>query len=100
VRSSHQVLEPLLFSQDTEDRPYPPLKQSRLRPKTKPESIFIHPTESNVFRADAAALELGITSNTEFAMGNNHQLEAREHGKREDIDQEGLGSSSRPKFPS
>jgi len=62
-RDSYQVNEPLLGSRDTtEDRPYPP-QQNRLRSKSKPESIFVHPNQSNVFHADA--LEMGITGTTE-----------------------------------
>jgi len=58
--SSFIMNEPLLGGQDTtEGRPYPP-QHNRFRSKLKPENIFIHPNESNIFRADAVALELGI----------------------------------------
>ncbi|KIY50614.1 hypothetical protein FISHEDRAFT_71652 [Fistulina hepatica ATCC 64428] len=38
---------------------------SRTRTKSKPGDIFIHPAHSNLARADAAALELGLAGCTE-----------------------------------
>jgi len=99
-RESYLVNEPLLGGQDTrEGHPYPP-QHNRHRSKTKPEGIFIHPNESNVFRADAVALEMGITGDTERLKGNGYveNEEAREHGKRGDKAREILASSSRLKF--
>lgn len=45
---------------DLEDRP----RGAGARP-TKPGDLFIHPMESNVARADAAAIELGLEESTE-----------------------------------
>lgn len=42
----------------------------RPRSKSKPDSIFIHPNESNIARADAVALEMGIGGDTELVKGN------------------------------
>jgi len=97
-RESYPVNEPLLGGQDTtEDRHYPPQHN---RHRSKPEGIFIHPNESNVFRADAVALEMGITGNAErVSNGYARNEEAREHGKGEDKAREILASSSRLKFP-
>ncbi|EIN13866.1 hypothetical protein PUNSTDRAFT_117524 [Punctularia strigosozonata HHB-11173 SS5] len=36
------------------------------RSRTRPESIFIHPNESNIARADAVALQLGLSGATDF----------------------------------
>ena len=38
---------------------------SRPRAKSKPDAIFIHPTDSNLARADARALELGLAGATD-----------------------------------
>ncbi|KAF8899112.1 copper transporter [Infundibulicybe gibba] len=45
---------------------------TRPRSKSKPDDIFIHPTQSNLARADAAALELGIAGSTERVHGNTY----------------------------
>jgi len=42
----------------------------RPRSKSKPDHIWIHPAESNLARADAAALELGIGEDTDMVQGN------------------------------
>jgi len=75
-RDTYQVNEPLLGSHDTlsESRPYPP-QHNRHRSKTKPEGLFIRPDNSNVFRADAAALEMGITGNTQGTVNNSYHLD-------------------------
>jgi len=99
-RDSYQFNEPLLDGQDTaEDRLHLP-QHNRFRSKTKPEGIFIHPNDSNIFRADAVALEMGITGDAELAKGNGYSRneEAREHGKVSDKAREILASSSRMKF--
>jgi len=96
---SYQIDEPLLSGQDTtEDRPYP-AQHKRFRPK-KPEGIFIHPNDSNVYRADAVALEMGITGGTEYVNGSNHPRneDGREHMEG-DKTREIPASSSRLKFP-
>lgn len=43
---------------------------TRPRSRSKPSKIFIHPSESNLARADAAALQLGIGGDTELVKGN------------------------------
>jgi hypothetical protein len=71
------------------------------RPRSTPrrEDIFIQPNESNIFRADAVALEMGITGDAELVKGNNF---GAEECKREDGDKAGeiLASTSGLKFPS
>jgi len=63
--------EPLLAS-DYYERPaehasYPPQGiTTRPRSKSKPDSIFIHPSESNIARADAAAVSLGLAGDTDL----------------------------------
>lgn len=47
-------------------------RENNHRSRSKPEDIFIHPTESNIARADAAALELGLAGNTERVQGNTY----------------------------
>ncbi len=37
---------------------------NRPRSKARPDSIFIHPNHSNIARADAVAMELGLSSST------------------------------------
>lgn len=48
---------------------------TRPRSKSKPTHIFIHPTESNLARADAAALQMGLAGDTERVKGNMHSIE-------------------------
>jgi len=43
---------------------------TRPRSRSKPDAIFIHPTESNLARADAAALELGLSCHTDRVQDN------------------------------
>ena len=47
-------------------------RSTRPRAKSKPTSIFIHPTQSNIARADAAALQLGLAGDTDLVKGNMH----------------------------
>lgn len=61
-------------------------RHRRSRTKPKPDSIFIHPCDSNLARADAAALELGIAGDTEFVTGNKStDDQSWEHGKGRDV---------------
>ncbi|GAV98767.1 copper transporter [Lentinula edodes] len=48
-----------------DDTPNHHLPSVRLRSKSKPNGIFIHPQHSNLARADAAALQLGLGGPTE-----------------------------------
>lgn len=43
--------------------------KSRTRSKSKPDDIFIHPTHSNIARADAFALQMGLAGETERVQG-------------------------------
>lgn len=52
-----------------------PSPATRPRSKSKPTHIFIHPAESNLARADAAALQMGLTGDTERVKGNMHSME-------------------------
>lgn len=47
----------------------------RPRSRSKPTSIFIHPTQSNIARADAAAIHLGLAGDTEMVKGNMYATE-------------------------
>ncbi|KAJ3895138.1 copper transporter [Lentinula edodes] len=60
------------FHDDTPDHHLP--SSVRLRSKSKPNSIFIHPQHSNLARADAAALQLGLGGPTERVSGSVYQL--------------------------
>jgi len=44
----------------------------RPRSRSKPDAIFIHPNESNLARADAAAVELGLLGDTDRVHGNRY----------------------------
>lgn len=48
---------------------------ARPRSRSKPDAIVIHPAESNLARADAVALELGLSGNTERVHGNRYDRE-------------------------
>lgn len=88
--------QPLLRS--SSDQPYA-LKSviTRPRSRSKPDDIFIHPNQSNLARADAVALELGISGDTERVRGNNYPQDeaAWEHGKGRDVARALLGASDR-----
>ncbi|KAJ4485729.1 copper transporter [Lentinula aciculospora] len=55
------------FHDETPDRQRP-------RSKSKPDGIFIHPQHSNLARADAAALQLGLGGPTERVSGSEYLL--------------------------
>ena len=61
--------------------------------RSKPDSLFIHPNESNLARADAVALELGVASDTELAQGNNADGRAWELGRGRDVAKATFGGS-------
>ncbi|KAG8219602.1 hypothetical protein J3R82DRAFT_555 [Butyriboletus roseoflavus] len=67
----------------------------RPRTRAKPESIFIHPNESNLARADAVALELGIGGDTELVRGNRADGQSWQLGKGRDVARETFGGSHR-----
>ncbi|OCH95730.1 hypothetical protein OBBRIDRAFT_499489 [Obba rivulosa] len=74
---------------------YPPPMSSRPRSRTKPESIFIHPAESNLARADAAAVNLGLSGDTELVKANEYPADedSWELGKGKDVARALLGRS-------
>lgn len=82
-------LQPLL-SQPCKTRP---------RSKSKPDEIFIHPAESNIARADAVALELGLGGNTERVTSHHsysRDMKAWETGKGRDIARQMLAGPAKP----
>ncbi|KAJ3806757.1 copper transporter [Lentinula aff. lateritia] len=58
------------FHDDTPNHRLPSVR----RLKSKPNGIFIHPQHSNLARADAAALQLGLGGPTERVSGSVYQL--------------------------
>lgn len=71
-------------------------RRRKIRTKSRPDSIFIHPTHSNLARADAAALELGIAGDTELVKGNRPlDYQAWEHGKGKDVARQLFGGMPR-----
>ncbi|KAI6135507.1 hypothetical protein EDD17DRAFT_685688 [Pisolithus thermaeus] len=84
--SDRLVNEPLLGN---------PVEHLGVRAKSKPAAIFIHPYESNLARADAAALELGIAGDTELVAGNRLPDDgAWENGKGSIVARELFGKNS------
>ncbi|KAJ7762316.1 copper transporter [Mycena maculata] len=92
------------------DRDYAPLSEAALydlpscedvssfrrpRSRSKPDDIFIHPTQSSVARADAAALVLGIGGDTARVQGARfpHEAAAWEVGKGPDVARALLGGN-------
>lgn len=87
--------EPLLSSSEESyalEASYPPPRSARPRSRSKPESIFIHPNDSNIARADAAAVQLGLVSDTDLVKGNVYpdDGETWEHGRGRDVAREML----------
>ncbi|KII93983.1 hypothetical protein PLICRDRAFT_49975 [Plicaturopsis crispa FD-325 SS-3] len=72
---------------------------TRPRSKSKPDAIFIHPTQSNIARADAVALEMGLSGETERVKGLGHAYppddDGWELGKGQGVARQLLGSSRR-----
>jgi len=69
--------------------------RTRHKTKLKPEAIVIHPGDSNLARADAAAQELGIAGDTERVKLNRYVGdEAWEYGKGRDIARQLLGGTT------
>jgi len=94
-----RIRDPLLNS-ESEDDSYdlPTLSQpvrTRHKTKLKPEAIIIHPGDSNLARADAAAQELGIAGDTERVTLNRYVGDqAWEYGKGRDIARQLLGGTT------
>ena len=102
ILSSENVKEPLLRSSTSHEDSYdlepnsayppsrPTLHAPRPRSKSKPESIFIHPNESNIARADAAAAQLGLAGDTERVRAGVYPADEDpwEHGRGRDVARE------------
>ncbi|KAG1889467.1 hypothetical protein F4604DRAFT_1712496 [Suillus subluteus] len=96
-----KIRDPLLNSESEDDsynmstRSWQPKTR---RTKSKPEAILIHPGDSNLARADAAAQELGIAGDTERVKVNRYPVDqdAWEYGKGRDIARQLLGGTARP----
>jgi len=99
----HDSVSQPLLDQDEEGRQYPPKSvHTRPRSRSKPDAIFIHPTESNIARADAVALEMGLAGDTELVKGHLYMKEepAWEIGKGKDLAREMLvGAKKNPPPP-
>ncbi|TFK89875.1 hypothetical protein K466DRAFT_597407 [Polyporus arcularius HHB13444] len=69
---------------------YPPPRPNRPRSRSKPDSIFIHPNHSNIARADAAAVQLGLAGDTDLVKGNVYPSDGEtwEHGRGRDVARE------------
>ncbi|KAG6380966.1 exonuclease V a 5' deoxyribonuclease-domain-containing protein [Boletus reticuloceps] len=85
-----ELEEPLLGTSFGRRRP-----TGRFRARSKPDNIFIHPNESNLARADAVALELGIAGDTELVQGNKTDGKSWQLGKGRDVAREAFASSHR-----
>ncbi|KAI0778849.1 hypothetical protein BD413DRAFT_632318 [Trametes elegans] len=70
-----------------------PAQQTRPRSKSKPGDIFIHPSDSNLARADAAAAELGLAGDTERVKANVYPAaeDPWQHGQGRAVARELLG---------
>ncbi|KAK7695109.1 hypothetical protein QCA50_002299 [Cerrena zonata] len=88
-RSNVNLVRP--SSSDSNSQPF----VGRPRSKSKPTSIFIHPNESNVARADAAAQQLGLLGDTELVKANQYPAQDTgpwEIGKGKDMARELMGT--------
>jgi len=73
--------------------------KTRPRSKSKPDEIFIHPAESNIARADAVALELGLGGNTERVTSHHYHsrdMPTWETGKGRDVARQMLAGPAKP----
>ncbi|KAH8094726.1 hypothetical protein BXZ70DRAFT_947289 [Cristinia sonorae] len=80
----------------------PSSSRTRPRSKSKPADIFIHPAESNLARADAAAQQLGVSGDTERVKSNQYPVDddaAWEVGKGKDFARELLLGSAVSRKP-
>ncbi|KAF4611695.1 hypothetical protein D9613_004201 [Agrocybe pediades] len=96
---AHESSLPLLSDEEPTTYPLKPVhNKTRPRSKSKPDDIFIHPTESNIARADAVALELGLAGETDrVAYSRPKGSPAWEIGKGRDIAREMLRGSNQQK---
>ncbi|TFK77469.1 hypothetical protein BDN72DRAFT_808307 [Pluteus cervinus] len=65
AHSDRSIIEPLLHDQHSLASVTPSSIRTRPRSRSKPDDIFIHPSDSNIARADAVAIQLGITPSTD-----------------------------------
>ena len=74
----------------------PPTIRPRAKSKSKPSDIFIHPNYSNISRADAMAVEMGIHGDTDRVKSNTAAEDdnAWELGKGRAVARELLRGSS------
>ncbi|KAI9570354.1 copper transporter [Boletus coccyginus] len=86
--SGGQAEEPLIGTSFERRHPI-----GRSRTRSKPDDILIHPSESNLARADAFALELGIGSDTELVQGNRADGQSWQLGKGRDVARKAFGGS-------
>ncbi|KAI0066496.1 hypothetical protein BV25DRAFT_1796898 [Artomyces pyxidatus] len=97
VRDSYRLHEPLLSptSPIPSDKPY--TARPRAKSKSKPAHIFIHPNESNIARADAVAVEMGLHGSTDRVKSHMYPEDAAEtpwqQGKGRDLAREMMGGS-------
>lgn len=105
LQSYDKIRDPLLDSESDDDSYNMSTRSWQPRPrrtKSKPEAILIHPGDSNLARADAAAQELGIAGDTERVKVNRYPVDQDtwEHGKGRDVARQLLGSTARrPQSP-
>ncbi|KAF9531880.1 hypothetical protein CPB83DRAFT_785610 [Crepidotus variabilis] len=75
--------------------------KARSRSRSKPDNIFIHPTQSNVARADAVAMQMGLAHNVErvqeYRYGGTEP--AWEVGKGKDLARELLSKKDEKQTP-
>ncbi|KAI9508365.1 hypothetical protein F5148DRAFT_919176 [Russula earlei] len=81
-----------------------PPRTRRARGRTKPPGLFIHPKNSNIARADAAALELGLRCSTERANALRTSSDSDDSGAARTHDHgrgagHALNGSPKPKQP-
>ncbi|KAI0032149.1 hypothetical protein K488DRAFT_50550 [Vararia minispora EC-137] len=89
--------EPLLSPENTDSSTIPRHDKSPSSPlprqgsRAKPSSIFIHPTQSNLARADAAAVELGLHGSTGLVSAGETSAEPWVGGKGREVAREIMG---------
>lgn len=64
----------------------PPPAMRKLRSRTKPAGLFIHPNNSNLARADAVAVELGLHGSTEHVSAPRMSSDSEDNGTLWDHD--------------
>ena len=64
----------------------PPPATRKSRSRTKPAGLFIHPNNSNLARADAVAVELGLHGSTEHVSAPRMSTDSEDNGTLWDHD--------------